>query len=111
MKKEKVFEPAFKGCVVVPVTDDDDDMERIKYYGDWYDRKRQYRIMKKPRKYFLVFYIKGYQGEKGVETIRIITRNNFSELTKYITEEGNNIINEIGKERVDLKASYVSIKA
>lgn len=29
------FKPAFKGCVVIPLTDDDVDIERIRYYGDW----------------------------------------------------------------------------
>lgn len=105
------FKPAFKGCVIVPMTDDDFDESRIRYYGDWANPKKHRQIMKKPRKYQVTFYFKGYDGERGVEQIRLVQKDDFIRLSQYIEQEGNVMIAKIGRERVDLKASYVSIKA
>lgn len=107
----KEFKPAFKGCVVVPLTDDDVDIERIKYHGDWANKKTHARIMKKPRKYQLTFYFKGFGGERGVEQVQILQRDDFIELAGYINTFATEMIEQIGKERVDLKRSYVSIRA
>lgn len=110
-KKQDDFKPAFKGCVIVPMTDDDFDEQRIRYYGDWYNPHKQRQIMKKPRKYQVNFYFKGYDGERGVEQIRLVQKDNFEALSHYITNEGNKMLEAIGRERVDLHKSYVSIKA
>lgn len=110
-KKQDDFKPAFKGCVIIPMTDDDFDEQRIRYYGDWENPRKQHQIMKKPRKYQANFYFKGLRGERGVEQIRLVQKDDFKALSHYITKEGNAMVDEIGKERVDLKASYVSIKA
>lgn len=105
------FKPAFKGCAVVPLTDDDDDEARIRYHGDWAVIAKRARIKSKPRKYLLTFYLKGYDGERGVDEVRILDRANFIDLADYIHLTGNEIINDIGAERVNIKTSHVSIKA
>lgn len=105
------FKPAFKGCVIVPMTDDDFDEQKIRYYGDWQNPNKHRQIIKKPRKYQVNFYFKGYDGERGVEQIRLVQKDDFTELSRYIESEGNKMLDAIGRERVDLKASYVSIKA
>lgn len=111
MKSDEVFKPAFKGCVVIPLTDDDVDIERIRYYGDWQNKRTHARIMKKPRRYQLTFYFKGYEGERGSQVIQILDKDTFLELSAYIKTFGDELISEIGADRVNLKASYVSIRA
>lgn len=110
-KKQDDFKPAFKGCVIIPLTDEDFDAKRIKYYGDWLNPHKHHRIMRKPRKYQLTFYFKGFDGERGVDQIRLVEKDDFKELTHYIESVGNELIKAIGAEKVDLKKSYVSIKA
>lgn len=105
------FKPAFKGCVVIPLTDDDVDIERIRYYGDWANKRTHARIMKKPRRYQLTFYFKGFGGERGTEQIKILDKEDFMELASYIKAFGDEALHEIGADKVNLKASYVSIKA
>ena len=105
------FQPVFKGCVVVPLTDDDDDIKRIKYYGDWQNKRTHARIMRKPRRYQLTFYFKGFDGERGTQQIQILDKDNFIELSAYIKVFGDEAVKEIGADRINLKASYVSIRA
>ena len=111
MKSDEAFKPAFKGCVVVPLTDDDDDLKRIRYYGDWANKRTHARIMRKPRRYQLTFYFKGFDGERGVTQVQILEKDTFMELSAYIREFGNETLHKIGADRVNLKASYVSIRA
>ncbi len=111
MKSDEVFKPAFKGCVVLPLTDDDDDMARIRYHGDWQNKRTHARIMRKPRRYQLTFYFKGFDGERGVTQVQILEKDTFMELSAYIRAFGNEALHEIGVDKVDLKASYVSIRA
>lgn len=105
------FKPAFKGCAIVPLTDDDDDEARIRHHGDWAIPAKRARIKSKPRKYLLTFYLKGHNGERGVDEVRILDRANFIDLAEYIHLTGNEIISDIGVDRVNIKTSYVSIKA
>lgn len=105
------FRPAFKGCAIVPLTDDDDDEARIRYHGDWAIPAKRVRIKSKPRKYLLTFYLKGHNGERGVDEVKILDRANFIDLAEYIHLTGNEIISDIGVDRVNIKTSYVSIKA
>ena len=105
------FKPVFKGCVVLPLTDDDDDMARIRYHGDWQNKRTHARIMRKPRRYQLTFYFKGFDGERGVTQVQILEKDTFMELSAYIKAFGDETISEIGVGKVDLKASQVSIKA
>lgn len=105
------FKPAFKGCVVIPLTDDNEDMARIRYYGDWASKRTHARIMKKPRRYQLTFYFKGHEGERGTQKIQILDKDNFIELSAYIKAFGDEALHEIGADKVNLKASYVSIRA
>lgn len=65
----------------------------------------------KPRKYLLIFYLKGHDGERGVDEVKILDRANFIDLAEYIHLTGNEIISDIGVDRVNIKTSYVSIKA
>lgn len=105
------FKPAFKGCVVIPLTDDDEDMVKIRYYGDWANKRTHARIMRKPRRYQLTFYLKGFDSERGTEQIKILDKEDFMELASYIKAFGDEALHEIGADRVDLKKSYVSIRA
>lgn len=105
------FKPAFRGCVIVPLTDDDDDEARIRFHGDWAILAKRARIKSKPRKYLLTFYLKGHDGERGVDEVRILDRVDFIDLAEYIHLTGNEIISDIGVDRVEIKTSYVSIKA
>ncbi|MDO4896357.1 MAG: hypothetical protein Q3971_03245 [Moraxella sp.] len=111
MNNPNEFKAVFKGCVVLPLTDDDADIERIRYYGDWANKRTHARIMKKPRRYQLTFYFKGHEGERGSQTIQILHKDNFMELSAYIKAFGDEALREIGAGRVDLKKSYVSIRA
>lgn len=105
------FRSAFKGCAVIPLTDDDDDEARIRFHGDWAIPAKRARIKSKPRKYLLTFYLKGHDGERGVDEVRILDRANFIDLADYIHLTGNEIISDIGVDRVNIKTSYVSVKA
>lgn len=105
------FKPSFKGCVIIPLSDDDEDIARIRYHGDWLNKRTHGRIIKKPRKYQLTFYFKGFDGERGVEQVQILQKDNFMALADYIKTYGDEMINQIGKDKVDLKKSYVSIRA
>lgn len=67
--------------------------------------------MKKPRRYQLTFYFKGFDGERGTEQIKILDKEDFMELVSYIKAFGDEALHEIGADKVNLKASYVSIKA
>lgn len=61
-KKQDDFRPAFKGCVIIPMTDNDFDEERIRYYGDWQNPQKQHQIMKNPVNIRLIFILRGLRG-------------------------------------------------
>lgn len=104
------FQPAFRGYVRVPMTDDDEDLAKIKYVGDW-KTKRQ-RIIKKPRKYHLTFCFRGRFAGRGVETVQILQRDDFLELSAYIYTFGEEMLAQMGgTSEIDLKQSYVEIRA
>lgn len=111
MSKPNEFKAVFKGCVVLPLTDDEEDLPKIRYYGDWANKRTHARIMKKPRRYQLTFYLKGFHGERGLEQVQILEKDTFMELSAYIRAFGNEALHEIGVDKVNLKASYVSIRA
>ena len=46
-----------------------------------------------------------------MEQIQILDKDNFLELSAYIKAFGDEAIKEIGADRINLKASYVSIRA
>lgn len=94
----------------MPLTDDDADMARLRYYGDWQCPKKSKRITSKKRRFQLTFYLKGVNGERGREQVKILEKDNFMELAAYIHHFGNELRAEMG-DCVDLKQSHVSIRA
>ena len=109
------FKPAFKGCIVLPLTYQELNEcivhRAVRYYGDWINKLK--RITGKTRKYHLQILLKSTSGEKDITKIRLIERESFSELSAYIyhfAKEELDKARENGIE-VDLMDSYCTVKA
>ena len=106
---------SFKGYMRLYAKTVGSKVSKTEYTEDWADPRKRHKILGKPRKYSLTFYLFNIEGEHMVTTIDPpkgkYARYTQEDLGELIFVQVNKLMKENPYQEFDLINSYINVRA